>query len=435
MREGRGRGRRPYVAVAGGVVLMYVVATWSTNFHLLAQQSSDDGGYAAGAAQAQAASHGGRPLPSLRPPAPGLLAPGAQAPNFPVTDAASYRLATGRSDRVYCAVPTTNSEQAAKLRAGILQSWGPRCDVLKFFTDAPAAGEAAPPASVTSEDGRFSAEVVPIAMKRSGKETCSDGMLCRHIWEKVWRMWVHVYMHDLASAEWFMKVDDDTYLLPSNVRRFVRGRGWSAQDPHYFGFLVNVEVQPWRLISGVASAFSRTSIDRLGARLLSMKHEYGPRDRFPHSHGLCVDRDGATEERVTSRCLSEVGVFAEASLEDETREHVLPLGLPFTLTYKRRPTTTSWFWDNKPYSRGDAIDCCSNSAWGIHGYKSSKRMAEMETMMTVPMRELDENLERRKLKEDDNVEGGYLHWLYIRRLRQAIYDDPFAYPKMTNRLL
>eukprot|EP00511_Aplanochytrium_stocchinoi_P012434 CAMPEP_0204877442 /NCGR_PEP_ID=MMETSP1348-20121228/48193_1 /ASSEMBLY_ACC=CAM_ASM_000700 /TAXON_ID=215587 /ORGANISM="Aplanochytrium stocchinoi, Strain GSBS06" /LENGTH=123 /DNA_ID=CAMNT_0052034303 /DNA_START=271 /DNA_END=642 /DNA_ORIENTATION=+ len=112
-----------------------------------------------------------------------------------------------------------------------------------------------------------------------------------------------------------------------------------------------------------------------------MDHEYGDRKNFPNSHGICVDRDGATEEKVTSKCLKDVGVLPEETVDNMQQEYVVPLGIPFSLTYKRKPTSSSWFWRLKPQSRGDMENCCSSKAWGIHGYKSSFRMARMENYL------------------------------------------------------
>jgi hypothetical protein len=35
--------------------------------------------------------------------------------------------------------------------------------------------------------------------------------------------------------EWFVKVDDDCFFFPENLRWYVQARGWSPLDAHYFG--------------------------------------------------------------------------------------------------------------------------------------------------------------------------------------------------------
>ncbi|GBG27359.1 Glycoprotein-N-acetylgalactosamine 3-beta-galactosyltransferase 1 [Hondaea fermentalgiana] len=343
-----------------------------------------------------------------------------------VRDADSYAQAAGRRDRVYCMVPTMYKRSRLLMWDAILKSWGPRCDVIKFFVDPAAPGEASIPPKYRATGSNVEAEIVVVPMKRrmNGKGLCQDGLPCRHIWEKVWRSWVHVYMNDLTSAEWFVKVDDDTYMVPSNLRRYVRKREWAHHDPHYFGFVVNIDRPPYRLISGVCTAMSRETVARLGARLLHLRAEYGPRSNFPNSHGACVDRDGATEERVTSKCLEEMGIYAEDTLEEGFREHVVPLGIPFSLTYYRKANSTSWYWAGKTRTRGTMRDCCSVHAWGIHGYKQPSRMLEMESYMT----ELSRDALRHKRDINRPGSDDYEHFDYILRLREGIADDFLSYP-------
>lgn len=230
----------------------------------------------------------------------------------------------------------------------------------------------------------------------------------------------------MDKAEYFLKIDDDTYFIPSQLRKWVRDKNWDADEPHYFGHLVFIEKEPFKLISGVCTAFSRESIRRLGPRYKSMEHEYGPRSNFPHSHGKCVDRDGATEERVTSKCLAEVGVYAEETLENNKSEAVLPLGIPFTLTYFRKKNSTSWYWAHKPWTRGDMFDCCSQKyGWGIHGYKGrGTRLREMEQMMSgLSESQLIHQRDKNKVMSD-----GWAHYEYVLKLRENIKSDPYVYP-------
>jgi len=335
-------------------------------------------------------------------------------------DAREYELATGRSDRVYCMIPSMYNEDSIQRWAAILETWGARCDTIKFFVD-PQDGLPS-----TFERNGISADIVQVPMVRKQGEVCQDGKPCRHIWEKVWRSWLYVSKHDLSLAEWFLKIDDDTYFIPSNLRKFVRSRNWSPEDPHYFGHLLNVNKPPFTIISGVCTAFSRESIRRLGPRLEQMEHEYGPRQNFPNSHGKCIDRDGATEELVTSKCLQEVGVYAEETL-DGVQEMVLPLGIPASLVYKRKTTSKSWYWTKKPEDRGDEMNCCSmNYTWGIHGYKGhGTRLREMERLMiTSP----DSEIEALKIHHTPGS-STYNNAEFILGLRKGISEDPFRYPQ------
>ena len=301
---------------------------------------------------------------------------------------------------------------------------------------------------------------------------CVDKKPCRHIWEKVWRSFVYIKQHDILFSHWFLKIDDDTFFLPSNLKKYIARNYLDYNQPLYFGHQaatensrgLNEQAKYFRFVSGVCSVFSRESINMMTSTYQKMKHEYGDRSNFPKSHGICVDRDGATEERVTAKCLLNSGIEAQLAAEliqdrferidagqKESYYHffvpsselkgkgfeafdkavvnqkrsefysilkaevhntnleelgkpifmnigeraaekvqdlnslkaelVLPLGLPFTLTYKRKKSSTSWYWKDKAQDRGDLLNCCSYHAYAIHGYKSSSRMREFGSLL------------------------------------------------------
>lgn len=301
------------------------------------------------------------------------------------------RLAYRRTPvRIYCGVPTTVKRM--RWWEDIYSTWGHRCDVIKFFINNHEDGPMIP-------DKVGDAEVVRLPMVRKpGEGKCGEGP-CRHISEKTWRMWQYMYKNEMAKADFFLKVDDDTFFMPEKLRHYVNDFKISPNEPRYFGHRVWPRGKDFQIISGVCTVLTREAVLRLGVRLETIKHEYGPRQNFPNSRGTCVDRDGATEELVIAKCLTEVGVYAEDALEDGTKETVLPLGIPFTLNYKRKVNTTGWIWNGKPWTRGDLEECCSHKyTFGIHGYKGAghhlKKMYRMVYEMSDS--ELKETLKHKK---------------------------------------
>ena len=51
----------------------------------------------------------------------------------------------------------------------------------------------------------------------------------------MWRSWLWVSKNDIDRAEWFLKVDSDTFLFPEHVRDYVLHKHWAYRDKHYFG--------------------------------------------------------------------------------------------------------------------------------------------------------------------------------------------------------
>ena len=149
-------------------------------------------------------------------------------------------------------------------------SWGKRCHVLRFFID-PVIGDndvgfynmADPSEVLTAQKVNMTLpnDVVILHDMRRPWHTCGIEENkknnkpvgnCRNIFEKVWRMMVYVADGSGGSciadrdqkvgvdrAEWFVKVDSDTWLFPENVGRYAKSRDWSYNDHHYFGHVLN----------------------------------------------------------------------------------------------------------------------------------------------------------------------------------------------------
>lgn len=72
--------------------------------------------------------------------------------------------------------------------------------------------------------------------------------------------------NDIDKAEWFVKIDDDSFFIPSNLRRFIREKGWSPLESHFFGHKVWHDEQK-AYISGVCTSYSREAV-----RVMSFKY-------------------------------------------------------------------------------------------------------------------------------------------------------------------
>lgn len=55
----------------------------------------------------------------------------------------------------------------------------------------------------------------------------------QHLWYKVRAAFAHIHEHYLNEADFFYKADDDTFVVPQNLRKIVRAH--SANDPIWMG--------------------------------------------------------------------------------------------------------------------------------------------------------------------------------------------------------
>eukprot|EP00924_Labyrinthula_sp_SR-Ha-C_P004059 snap_masked-scaffold_3-processed-gene-12.28-mRNA-1 protein AED:1.00 eAED:1.00 QI:0/0/0/0/1/1/2/0/507 len=339
--------------------------------------------------------------------------------------------------KIYCMVPSMFHPKKFAAMSAILRTWGKRCDVLKFFVDPIYEDElelnpelksyvnhthivetkvyegedlvsrrkVGLPKKYTDAETGLSAELVEINMKRrndiadaSGKvaqKKCwaggakdKDGntkyVACRHIWEKVWRSWVHIHdeVHTQGSpaseCSYFLKIDDDTYFFPDFLRLLDQNPNWIDRQPgeelSYFGHrLLHGKVKTG-FIAGAMVGYSRKTLDTIVPVYRSMPNEYGDRTKF--KHGRCVDRDGATQEVTESLCLSQNGIIAQDMSTADGMSRITLHTVIQSLKIRKKPDTSYWFWKKQEPWR----TCCATIPLAFHHYKKASNMMKMDNL-------------------------------------------------------
>ena len=54
-----------------------------------------------------------------------------------------------------------------------------------------------------------------------------------HLTAKTMKSFRYVYEHHFDDADWFMKADDDTFVIVENLRKFLEDK--DPEQPHYYG--------------------------------------------------------------------------------------------------------------------------------------------------------------------------------------------------------
>uniref|UniRef100_A0A7S2RPT9 Hexosyltransferase n=1 Tax=Mucochytrium quahogii TaxID=96639 RepID=A0A7S2RPT9_9STRA len=200
--------------------------------------------------------------------------------------------------KLYCMVPTVyHPHRFEKLRA-VAETWGKRCDVIKFFIDPPTNGEVFPDVFVSDN---MTVPMIQVPLQRVNDVQASDKkypnksctlngrrLACRHIWEKVWRSWVWVAENDLETADWFFKVDDDSFIFPEFIRYFLEVFGWDAKDTYYFGHVSELASTPF--VNGAVVGLSKGTLGKVAEKYRQMPREYGDRSKFKQQ--VCGSRRG-----------------------------------------------------------------------------------------------------------------------------------------------
>lgn len=308
------------------------------------------------------------------------------------------------TERLYCMVPFIWAPKYLPSYHAIQATWGKRCHILRFMID-PIIGDsevgyynmtlASDVIAASKHDNlRLPNDVVVLHDMKRPWHTCSkshaqDGS-CRNIWEKIWRAWVYVVTGkggsivgtdddiiennvtvntDAYKAEWFVKVDADTWLFPENLSRYVQSRNWSYTQQHYFGHVLNhrIEDRGVPIVAGAAVFFSRATLLAAADSFQKMSMENGNQEE----DGTCRDAYTGTEEVVTAVCLKEhSNIVADPAIDPNGREFITLGPVDGDIKYNRTAHGEWWFWEGKKrYPCHDDGDCIAYLPLAFHGYK------------------------------------------------------------------
>ena len=153
-----------------------------------------------------------------------------------------------KTTRILCWIMTYGANLDTKV-ADIKNTWGKRCNVLLIASD--------------TEDKEH--DTIPINVTK-GRQ---------HLTMKTMKTFDYIYQHHMDDADWFMKADDDTYVIVENLRYFLSQE--DTNKPVYFG-------KRFRSFNGYNSGgagyvLSKEALRRFGARKSDVcKDDLGPED-------------------------------------------------------------------------------------------------------------------------------------------------------------
>ncbi|XP_046362295.2 glycoprotein-N-acetylgalactosamine 3-beta-galactosyltransferase 1-like [Haliotis rufescens] len=144
---------------------------------------------------------------------------------------------TLRSVRLLCWVMTMPSNFKKKARY-VRETWGKRCDVLLFFSSV--------------ENKALSVIGLNVSEGRS------------HLTDKTYHAFRYVYKHYFNQADWFLKADDDTYVIVDNLKFYLSK--FDKNQGLYFGATFS-RVTPQGYNSGGAGyVLSKEALKKFGER-------------------------------------------------------------------------------------------------------------------------------------------------------------------------
>ncbi|KAJ8318826.1 hypothetical protein KUTeg_003917, partial [Tegillarca granosa] len=174
--------------------------------------------------------------------------------------------------RVLCWIMTGPKNLDTKATA-IKLTWAKRCNKFIFFSSV--TNKTFPTVGLNVSEGR------------------------QHLTAKTVQAFLYCYVHYGKHFDWFVKADDDTYIIAENLRYFL-----SFQNPNeqiYFGFKFRTHVKQGYFSGGAGYVLSKKALQKFAS--------VGLRNPF-----ICR-QDGGAEDAEVGKCMAKLQIIAGDSLD------------------------------------------------------------------------------------------------------------------------
>ncbi|KAJ8923080.1 hypothetical protein NQ315_001632 [Exocentrus adspersus] len=228
--------------------------------------------------------------------------------------------------RVLCWVMTGPKNHQTKAKH-VKATWGKRCNILVFMS--------------SQYDQDLPAIPLPVGEGRN------------NLWGKTKEAFKYVYKKYYNQADWFMKADDDTYVILENLRYMLAFT--SPETPIYYGCRFKPFIKQGYMSGGAGYVLSREALRRFV--------EVGLKDK---KH--CRQDNNGAEDVEMGKCLAAVEVVAGDSRDPEKRGRFFP----FTPEHHLIPGHVDkkfWYWNYIYYNETPGLECCSDNAISFHYVK------------------------------------------------------------------
>ncbi|XP_046656575.1 glycoprotein-N-acetylgalactosamine 3-beta-galactosyltransferase 1-like isoform X2 [Daphnia pulicaria] len=236
--------------------------------------------------------------------------------------------------RVLCWVMTSPENHKTKALA-VKETWGKRCNILLFMS--------------SGNDSKLPSVQLAVNEGRNG------------LWGKTREAFRYAWDRYQDEVDWFLKADDDTYVIVENLRYFLSA--FNTSEPLWFGHKYKAIVKKGYFSGGAGYVLSKEATRRF------VKEGYFNALICRHDH------QGA-EDAEMGKCMENLNVSTMDTRDSKGRGRFFPF-VPDSVYFPGKITTNYWYWKNIYYPPTKGRDCCSDSTISFH-YVNVKMMRMLD---------------------------------------------------------